>query len=319
MKVLVVTNMYPSDGDVSWRGSFVKEQVESYKYQYGDVVVDVFHIKGRVSAGSNFNYITSLPSLLFKLFFGRYDVVHCHHAFCVLLCVPWFFRLIYTVHEGELNNTSWRSTLIKLAISLSKIPIFVSHAEYLKSKSRSKHFLPCGINFALFKPVGNKVDLRSSLGISSGKFVILFPADPCRPEKRAGVLREVQSMSEKDNKSWEYIYGGNISRSEMPLWMAASSVVVSIGEYESDGVVIKEAMACNTPVLASDVGNAKLYLNEGSGLIVSSEPNEVYRALNNISEHPWLFSDGRKKLVLLGQDATSTVKTLHSIYKESVY
>lgn len=319
MRVLIVTNMYPSEGDVSWRGSFVKEQVELYKSHNPDAKVDVFHIKGKVSGGRDFNYLAALPSLIRQLLFGRYDIVHCHHAFCVLLCIPWFFRLIYTVHEGELNHVSWRSAIIKVAIYLSRVPIFVSHNEFVRTRCKRKKFLPCGVNIELFMPVKSRGGLKSALGISPLSFVVLFPADPRRPEKNANILKEVEIISAKKDRDWIYIYGGSIPRSEMPLWIAASDVVASIGRFESDGLVIKEAMACNTPVVATNVGNAKLYVSEGSGFIVKAEPCAVFDAIDYISAQPLNFAFGREKLISLGQDAQSTVKQLHAIYKESVY
>ena len=91
MNILVVTNMYPSEGDASWRGSFVKEQVDACRElaknnNSSELSLDVFHIKSRVCGGSNFNYITSFFKLFVKILFGQYHLVHCHHAFCVLVC-----------------------------------------------------------------------------------------------------------------------------------------------------------------------------------------------------------------------------------------
>lgn len=206
MRILVVTNMYPSEGDVSWRGSFVKEQVDFYKKLHPEAIIDVFHIKGKVSGASNLNYLLSFPSLIKKLLFGRYTIVHCHHAFCALLCVPWFYRLIYTVHEGELNNTSWRSRIIKAAIHISKIAIFVSHKEFLKSSKRNKQFLPCGVDFEVFKPITNKAKLKHELNLPTDKMIIFFPADPGRPEKNADILKQVQSIALKKQPMGFYLW-----------------------------------------------------------------------------------------------------------------
>lgn len=310
--------MYPSVGDVSWRGSFVKEQVEAYKALYPKSNVEVFHIKGKISGESNLNYIRRLPGLLKKLFLGNYDIVHCHHAFCVLLCVPWYKRLIYTVHEGELNNTSLRSKIIKKAIFLSGKVIFVSQKEYERHTENNKFFLPCGVDFDIFKVEPNKPALRAHLGLPQNKKIILFPADPSRPEKNANILKEAEKLSLLEKKPWHFIYGGKIDKSEMPKWMAASDIVVSIGKYESDGMVVKEAIACNTPVVSTDVGNSKIYVKDGCGVITTPTPEQTYKSIKYILENPNKFKDGREKLVRLGQDMTTTANKLHAIYEETL-
>lgn len=314
MKILIVTNMYPSAGDVSWRGSFVEEQVESYRQQYQEARIDVFHIKGNVSGGSNINYLSSFPKLIFKLLFGRFDIVHCHHSFCVLLCIPWFYRLIYTIHEGELNNTSLRSWIIKLAIHFSRTPIFVSKTEFGKSKREEKKLLPCGVNFDTFKPAPDKVQLRKLLKLPVNQKVILFPADPSRPEKNASILKSVEEIAVYQNKKWYFVYGGKIPKLEMPNWMAAADVVVSIGKYESDGMVIKEAISCNTAILSTDVGNSSYYIDASCGLVVAADQDAVYAGLEIILNNSSIFSYGRERLNLLALDVESVAVALHNIY-----
>lgn len=315
MKILIVTNMYPSDGDLSWRGGFVKDQIDSLHKVSNNVTIDIFHIKGKVSNGSNLNYIKLLPQLMFKLIFGKYDVVHCHHAFCALLCFPWIFRYIYTVHEGELNNTSVRSLLIKVSIFLSKVPIFVSSKEFKISAHKNKIFLPCGVDFSEFRPVDNKEKLRHDLGMPLDKKIILFPADPSRPEKNALILKEVEKNS--DLEKLLFIYGGNIPKNDMHKWMAAVDIVISIGKYESDGMVIKESLSCGTPVISTRVGNSEVYVNNNCGLIVEPSPSEVYKSILQIINNYDSFSNGRQGLKLLGQDMKSVATHLYGVYDSS--
>lgn len=318
MKILVVTNMYPSDGDVSWRGSFVKEQIEAYIRLHPSSRIDVFHIKGKVSGASNFNYLIRFPTLIIKLLFGGYDVVHCHHAFCALLCIPWFGRFIYTIHEGELSTNTWRSKIIRLALSLSKIAIFVSQTEFSRSVKNRRYFLPCGVNFDVFIPAENRADIRKHLGLPTNKFIILFPADPNRPEKNSILLQEAEFIATNNKKNWLFRYGGKIPKEQMPQWMAAADVVVSVGRYESDGMVIKEAIASNTPVLSTDVGNSGIYIDDSCGLLVSPDSEHIYRALERMDKNRSQFSNGRERLQSLGQNMDNVSAQLNKIYQESI-
>jgi len=315
MKVLIVTNMYPCHDDVSWRGGFVKDQVDAYQTSQPETIIDVYHIKAKISGGSNFSYIRAFFNLTYKFLFEKYDVVHSHHAFCTLLCLFNRSRLVYTVHEGELNNKKIRSALIKLAIRLAKSVVYVSQSEFSKSKKIKKYLLPCGVNHVEFAPAEDALENKKKLGLPLDRSIILFPADPNRPEKNASILKQVEKAAKDAGENWTFLYGGKIDKSDMPLYMQASDIVVSIGQYESDGMVIKEALACNTPVLATNVGNAELYVNNRNGILIEAQPKEAYRAISKILIDNESYRNGREHLLQLGQDMECVSKNLNDIYR----
>lgn len=315
MKVLIVTNMYPSLEDVSWRGGFVKDQVDAYQQSQPEVKIDVYHIKAKISGGSNLSYVKAFFTLTYKFLFENYDVIHSHHAFCTLLCLFGRSRLVYTVHEGELNNKKIRSALIKSAIILARSVVYVSMSEFKKSKKARKYLLPCGVNHIEFAPAKDIVESRRKLGLTLDKNIILFPADPNRPEKNAGVLREVEQTAKQSGDDWTFLYGGKIDKSDMPMYMQVSDLVVSIGQYESDGMVIKEALACNTPVLATNVGNAELYINNRNGKLIEAEAKTAYQAISEILTNNASYRHGREHLLKLGQDMECVSKNLDNIYR----
>ncbi|GAG81012.1 unnamed protein product, partial [marine sediment metagenome] len=101
MKVLILTNMYPTP-KYPFYGIFVKEQVESLRKE--GIFVDVFFVNGR---DNRLNYFFAVPCLVKKLRFGHYDLIHAHHTYCIYpfwiaksilgLKIP----LILTFHEAE--------------------------------------------------------------------------------------------------------------------------------------------------------------------------------------------------------------------------
>lgn len=303
LKILLVTNMYPSEGDVSWRGSFVREQVVAVEEQSENIKYDIFHIKGRVSRGSNLNYLLAPFAIFKKVLKGSYDIIHCHHAFCVL--VSFFFRkkIIYTVHEGELNNHI-TSLAIKLAILLSHKVIYVNKSEFDKSKHKCKYFLPCGIDFSMFKP--------SELPSEN---YILFPADPARQEKNASMLKCIEDEVKLAFPSVSFIYGGCIPRENMPKVMRKALIVITIGKFESDGLVLKEAMASNSPVISTNVGNSAFYLDDGSGLICDANSISLFNSIVEVINNRHKYTHGRLRLESLSVDQDNTAKKLIDIYR----
>ena len=75
MKILVVTNMYPTQ-DMPAYGTFVEEQVNSLRKE--GVKVDVLFINGRKS---KLNYLVAFFRLWIRLLTNRYDLIHDHYVF----------------------------------------------------------------------------------------------------------------------------------------------------------------------------------------------------------------------------------------------
>lgn len=70
---------------------------------------------------------------------------------------------------------------------------------------------------------------------------------------------------------------GSLPQDELPFWYNAAEVVVVPSRYESFGLVALEAMACGTPVIASDVGGLSTLVRDGrTGFLV---PDNDPRAL----------------------------------------
>ncbi len=77
---------------------------------------------------------------------------------------------------------------------------------------------------------------------------------------------------------------GKRSQDTLPYYYAAADVVVMPSHYESFGMVALEAMACGTPVVASEVGGlAFLVRNDETGYLVrSDDPDDLSNRLTTL-------------------------------------
>src|SRR3990172_11009947 len=106
MRVLVVTNMWPTATDPSF-GVFVREQVGSVRAL--GVSVDVHFVAGRAG---RLNYLRAVPDLRRWLATGSYDLVHAHYVLTGL--VAWLAgarhvdRPLVVTHHGSEVFAGWQ-------------------------------------------------------------------------------------------------------------------------------------------------------------------------------------------------------------------
>ncbi len=115
---------------------------------------------------------------------------------------------------------------------------------------------------------------------------------------------------------------GKRSQDELPYYYSAADIVVMPSLYESFGMVALEAMACGTPVVASDVGGLSFVVRDGeTGMLV---PEGDPRALADTLEHLLCEPDLRTRLGKRGVEVaheyawTSIASRIEEVYGELV-
>lgn len=90
------------------------------------------------------------------------------------------------------------------------------------------------------------------------------------------------------------LFLGNRSQDALPYYYSAADMVVMPSHYESFGMVALEAMACGTPVVASQVGGLAFLVKDGeTGYVVPSDnPEALAEKLNALLQN----RDLREKL-----------------------
>ena len=127
--------------------------------------------------------------------------------------------------------------------------------------------LPCGPDLGRFHPLPRQ-EARRELGLDPDGRMLLFPANPARPEKRADRANELAVAA-----GAELLTGGSIDPEQMPLWINAANAVLVTSDNEGFGMVCVEALACDVPVLSTPVGIAPFALGGVPGTLCA--PFEV--------------------------------------------
>ena len=93
------------------------------------------------------------------------------------------------------------------------------------------------------------------------------------------------------------------ARAEVDQWLRAAEVFVLPSEWEARALVVQEAMAAGTPVVASDVGGLH-DLIAGTGLLVPpGDPDAIASATDRVLSDPVL----REDLVTRGREAAKAL------------
>jgi len=260
VRVLVVTNFMP-DAAAPQRGRWVRDQVDEVRRR--GVEVDLFEF----ARGRN-EYLPATRRLRSLLRRERFDLVHAHYGLA-----GWVARLagakplIVTFHGTDVRHHLVGHLSRRLAWRLDLVA-GVSRALFEAEDGRpglpavpGSAVLPCGPDLRRFEPIPRE-RARRELGLDPGGRYLFFPANPSRPEKRHDRAAEVAAACGAD-----LLTGGSIEPEEMPLWLNAANAVLVTSDYEGFGMAAVEALACEVPVLSTDVGIAPYALRGIDGCL----------------------------------------------------
>jgi glycosyltransferase involved in cell wall biosynthesis len=260
VRVLVVTNFMP-DAQAPQRGQWVRDQVDEVRRR--GVEVDLFEF----ARGRN-EYLPATRRLRGLLRRERFDLVHAHYGLA-----GWVARLagakplVVTFHGTDVRHHLVGHLSRRLAWRLDLVA-GVSRALFEAEDGRpglpavpGSAVLPCGPDLRRFEPIPRE-RARRELGLDPAGRYLFFPANPARPEKRHDRAAEVAAACEAD-----LLTGGSIEPERMPLWINAANAVLVTSDYEGFGMAAVEALACEVPVLSTDVGIAPYALGGIDGCL----------------------------------------------------
>lgn len=245
MRVLVVSNMLADDRHPE-RGRFVRDQVAPLRELSG-LDVDLYEFPP--GAGE----LTRSARALWRRYRGeRFDVVHAHFGLTAwpALAVKGRVRAL-TLHGTDLAHPRTRR-LTGAALPFMDLVATASEPLIAQIPGRGARAhaqaLPCGVDTDRFKPIARE-RARAALQLPTDAPLLLFPADPARPEKRHDRAEALARAT-----GARLLSLGGVAPERVPLHVNAANAVIVPSEREGFGLAVLEALACNVPVLATPVG-----------------------------------------------------------------
>jgi glycosyltransferase involved in cell wall biosynthesis len=162
------------------------------------------------------------------------------------------------------------------------------------------HIIPSGVDLERFHPIPSEV-ARKTVGWPSGIPIALFVSvDPSHHVKRLPLARAAVDLARRELAIELRVISGE-SADRMPWYMNAADVLLLTSSHEGSPNVVKEALACNLPVVSVDVGDVRERLaGVVPGGVVDATPEALAMALRAVGARP-VRSNGRDAVADLAE------------------
>lgn len=251
MKVLFVASGNKAVGSVS---AFVQSQFDSLRQLGLDMIM--YPVVGHgwrsyLRAGREVRRIVRAESV---------DIVHAHYSICGLVaslaCLYTRTKVVVSILGSfPRQNFKWRW-----------VRFFIKHIwdETLVKSQRTADQLgldlpviPNGVNLEQFKLIDFN-EARRMCGFEEGKKYVVWCSNPDRPEKRFRLAQQAVEVLHDDSVELHPVF--NRTHDDVVKYMCAADVLLLTSVSEGSPNVIKEAMACNCPIVSTDVGDVRVRL-----------------------------------------------------------
>jgi len=287
MRVLMLTSVWPTPEHPEY-APFIPRQVNGLR-ELG-VDVDVFHVNGHKSP---IGYSRAWVSVQRRLVHGSYDLIHAQWAQAALPALPLRRPLVVTFRGSDVEGfrasscleavSAW--TLPRIARGVARLAneaILVARRLARRLPPREYHVIPSGLDLDLFRPCPQE-EAQTRLGLAPGFRYVLFAASPRNPIKRYSLAQTAVERLHPRYRA-KLVVASGVEPVQMPLYMNACDALLVTSLHEGSPNVVKEALACNLPVVSTDVGDVRERIKHVDGCVVceNDDPQHLGAALEAV-------------------------------------
>ncbi len=329
MRVLVVTNMWPTPG-FPRSGTFVERQVRGLE-RIGVTVELLFVERGPEGMWA---YRSVAGRIRRALAAFELDVVHVMYggmmsamASMALKDVPWVQSFCGTDLLGEESGSLFQRLRGLVGVVCSRCSARRAQAIVVKSanlqralprsiKDTTIHVIPNGVDLELFRPM-EAGPCRERLGWREDVFHAVFSTPSLSDaNKRLPLARRAVEFLRRRGIQAELHVMLDVPHHEVPFWLNAADAVLLTSRHEGSPNIVKEALACDRPVVSVDVGDVRERLEGIEGcFLAQGSPEDLASKLELVYRGPRVV-DGRKKMAGLSIEAVA--RRLLDVYERAI-
>ena len=246
---------------------------------------------------SPLDYVRFYPQVL-RCSLDGYDVVHANYGLTAPAALAQPTRPVVLSLWGSdiLGGVGWLS---RRCARLADAVIVMTDEMAETLDPIDSHVIPHGVDLELFRPIP-RAAARDCVGWDEETTQVLFPYSKGRPVKdypRAESI--VRAARERLDGPVKLRTLSGIPHEMMPLYMNAADALLLTSKHEGSPNSVKEAMACNLPVVSADVGDVRDRLAGVSNSFVRRTDAELVASLVAVLERR-SPSNGRRHVEPLG-------------------
>lgn len=289
LKVLMVTTNWPAPGGPR-TSHFIKRQADFLAA--AGVDVDVFHFQAQKNVT---RYLKAWLAVRQKLRTKQYDLIHAQFGQSGLLALPKRIPYVVTLRGsdilGTVSDRSGKYTaagrinqrISRMVAARADGVILVS--EHMRDRLPALancRVIPSGIDFDLFR-IMPRDQAREQLGLPHDERLVLFVGNPRQARKRFQLAKSAMGILNRRLPA-RLVVGWGVPHSDVPVYMSACDALLFTSMQEGSPNVVKEALACNLPVVSVAVGDVEQRIGqvEGCELCRDESPETIASALENV-------------------------------------
>ena len=245
------------------------------------VDISIFSIKGRDWR----SYFKGMSALRKYLKSNSIDLIHAHYSYIGMISgLATRKPIVVSLMGSDIEDFWFGRVLIRI---FAKLPWSAVIVKSERSKDRIKLkkaiVIPNGVSLGAFQAIP-KEKAREKLSFEKNKNYVLFLSHPGRKEKNYKLAAESCVLG---TGSWdvELLALHDIPHHDIPLYLSAADVLLLTSFFEGSPNAIKEAMACNCPIVSTDVGDVKELIGDTEGCFITSfDPEDVASKIKSALE-----------------------------------
>ncbi len=303
-------------------------QIESLRAQ--GLSVDVVDVRGL----PKLKYLQVLPRI--RLLAQQADVVHAHFGYC-----GWLGRmalsfsgsrapLVVSFMGDDLlgtpcNDAGDLTRFSRLMVRTNRVLARLASQVIVKSREMAdviaptpSSVIPNGVDLNTFLPIGRE-SARQEMNLPPTRKVVLFPGDPSNPRKGHKLASAAVDVAARLlSRPIDLVPLWGVEPQRVSILMNACDVMLMTSLIEGSPNVVKEAMACNVPIIGVRVGDVAQMLENVSGCSVCErDPQEIGEQLAASLSHPSSV-DGRELLLQRGLGLESIARRVIGVYERAL-
>lgn len=259
----------------------------------------------------------------------RPDVIHAHYSLCgwvaSIACIGLCKKPKIVVSIlGSFPTKSKKWKLVRWSVKHLWDVTIVKSQRTASQLGMPVEIIPNGVNLEVFKTL-NYIEARERVGFDQNKRYVIWCSNPERPEKNWALAQAAIKELEKERVSElgkvEIVPVFDKTPNEVMTYMNAADCLLLTSVSEGSPNVIKEAMACNCPIVTTDVGDVRERLANLDGCYVVSDnesKRDRVRAVGTAIAQAIEFgrrTEGRKRIISDGLTIELTAKKIVKLYE----